>query len=533
MSHSDGQSTLADYLAVFRRRKWLIVLTVVVTVAAAAAVSRSQTAEYTADAEVLINSNPVAPTGPGSSNPDVQARYDATQAQLAHTLQVAGPAVKSVSGIPITPDQLLKESSVTPDTSSNILTFTVTNRRPQSAISLVNAFARQFTLFREAQDTAAIDQQLRGVNRQIAALTAQISAAKAAGQPTDSLHVKVNRLTRTQAALTNLKLLQTGGASMASSATSATQTQPKIIRNALLAVALGLVLGLIIATLRETLDSRVRSADDIAEGLDIPLLARLPSPPRKLRRSGNLALLDGEFQGYAEGYRRLRVALDYVNLQVGAKTILVTSAVEQEGKSTTAANLAIAIARTGRTVILGDLDLRRPSLDKFFNLESRPGLTDAVAGAASAEDVLRAISLPGANFNGAPSYLHLLPSGSVPANPGDILDSPRLAGFLSELAQRCDYLILDSPPLLVVSDAVTLGGLADGIVVIIRSSTLRGPSLGEPERTLALCRATKLGYVLTAAEADDDYGAYYHQGTYYVPESELPGSTPRAPTGRE
>src|SRR4051812_7285526 len=129
MSHSDGQSTLADYLAVFRRRRWLIVLAVVVTVAVAAAVSKSQTAEYAAEADVLINSNPVAPTGPGSSNPDVQARYDATQAQLAHTLQVAGPAVKSVSGIPITPDQLLKQSTVTPDTSSNILTFKVTNPR--------------------------------------------------------------------------------------------------------------------------------------------------------------------------------------------------------------------------------------------------------------------------------------------------------------------------------------------------------------------------------------------------------------------
>jgi polysaccharide biosynthesis transport protein len=526
----DRQSTLADYVLVLRRRKWLVLVVTLVTVAAAVAASATQTAEYAAQSKVLINPSPTAPAGAGNANADAQARYDATQAQLAHTLDVATPAVRAAGLSGVTADNLLANSSVTPDASSNILTFTVSDRQPAIAVELANAFAEQFTAYRRIHDTATITAQLNGVNQQINGLTAEIAAAKQAGQPTAALHVKVNRLTRTQAALQNLKLLQTGGATIASSATSAEQTQPKTIRNGALAVVFGGILGLIIAGLREALDSRVRSADDVAHGLELPLLARLPSPPDALRAGRQLAVARREFDHYGEGYRKLRVALDYVNIPVGARRILITSAVEREGKSTTAANLAAAFAQTGRRVLLVDLDLRRPVLHEFFGVSSHPGVTDVIVGATPLADAIQTITLPATGLQGAADHnggatgfhLELLPAGSRPKQVSGFLDSPGLGLLMEGIADEYDMIIVDSPPLLPLSDGVTLGGLVDGIVVIVRSTTLRSATLGELQRTLALSPGVKLGYVLTGAEADDDYPAYHADVSYYTPVGQLP-----------
>ena len=134
------------------------------------------------------------------------------------------------------------------------------------------------------------------------------------------------------------------------------------------------MLGIGLAFLREALDTRVRSADEVGEKLGLPLLARVPEPPRKLRNSNRLVMQADPHGAQAEAFRTLRTNIEFVNLDVHARTIMITSAIQSEGKSTTAANLAIAFARMGKRVALVDLDLRRPFLDKFFDFGDRPGL---------------------------------------------------------------------------------------------------------------------------------------------------------------
>src|SRR5207248_1374590 len=146
------------------------------------------------------------------------------------------------------------------------------------------------------------------------------------------------------------------------------------------------VLGIGLAFLWEALDTRVRSAEEIDERLKLPLLGRLPEPAKRLRMENRLAMVDEPTSAGAEAFRMLRTNVDFANLERGAKTIMVTSAVEGEGKSTTAANLAVAFARSGKRVVLIDLDLRRPFVDKFFTANGHPGVTQVALGMASLEE---------------------------------------------------------------------------------------------------------------------------------------------------
>src|SRR5205814_1509032 len=136
---------------------------------------------------------------------------------------------------------------------------------------------------------------------------------------------------------------------------------------------------------REALDTRVRSAEEVVERLELPLLARLPEPPRKLRADNRLAMLAEPTGVQAEAFRMLRTNLEFSALGKEIRTIMVTSSVEQEGKSTTVANLAIALARAGQRVVLVDLDLRRPFIDRFFDLDDHAGLTQVAIGHATLE----------------------------------------------------------------------------------------------------------------------------------------------------
>src|SRR5205823_1128448 len=153
-------------------------------------------------------------------------------------------------------------------------------------------------------------------------------------------------------------------------------------------VFIGVLLGIGLALLWETLDTRVRSAEDVSSKLRAPLLGRLPTPSRRIRNSDSLVMIEEPEGVQAEAFRMLRTNLEFARLERDAKTVMISSAIEQEGKSTTIANLAIAVARSGQRVALVDLDLRRPYLDRFFHLEGRPGIAHVALGQVSLDQAL-------------------------------------------------------------------------------------------------------------------------------------------------
>jgi Mrp family chromosome partitioning ATPase len=249
--------------------------------------------------------------------------------------------------------------------------------------------------------------------------------------------------------------------------------------------------------------------------------------------------MSGDEVEHGEAYHKLRVSFDFANLEPRASVVMVTSAVPAEGKSTTAANLAVALASVGRRVILVDLDLRQPTLHKFFGLDDRPSVSDVILGTASIADSLARVGVPDktgvapAHGNGyrphaSGGVLYVLPGGAAPTDPTPLLASRALADLLEELRLRADLVLVDTPPVLPLSDAMTISAATDGYVIVSRVDLVRRRTLWELRRELGASNATGLGFVITDADIEP---SPYRNGTSRSPDRPIgePGSlaTPR------
>ncbi len=521
--HAGHAATLRDYLHVVRRRKWIILQATLLVPAAAIAFSIHEQKLYQASAQVLLSSQNLATELTGTQQTGVSVlpdRVAQTQADVARVPAIAATVLRRVPRTGLTVEGFLSRSSVSTAANADILTFEVLNRDAALARRLVDEYAASYTVYRRNLDTAAIHTALKSVDARIGQLVA-------AGGRGGALYAS---LVERQQTLATMQALQTSNAAVVQQAQGAVQVQPKTSRNAILGIFLGIVLGIGLAFLREALDTRVRSAEEIGERLGgLPLLARVPVPSRKLRAKNRLVMLDSPAGVQAEAFRMLRANLDFATLGRDARTIMVTSAVEQEGKSTTIANLAVALARTGQRVVLVDLDLRRPFLHTFFELGG-PGITQVALGHVSLEEALIPIAIADSrprwdkangdgngngNGNGhrtVKGILEVLPSGPIPPDPGEFVGTAVLTEIIEELRMRADFVLIDAPPALHVGDAMTLSTKVDGILVVTRMQVVRRHMLNELARQLANAPTPVLGFVVTAADEEESYGYGYGYG---------------------
>lgn len=517
----DG-ATLHDYLRVLRRRKWIILTAVIVVPAVAVAMSLRQQALYQSTAEVLLSNKDIAAglTGvSGNSIYQTSERVAQTQADLATTPTVARRALASAGVRGVSPYALLGAVSVQPRPDADLLDFTVTSRSPVLAEKLATAFAREFTIYKNQLDTAAVRKALTEVSGRLRTLVEQ-------DQKGTSLYAS---LLDKEQQLRTIEALQASNSFLVQPARGASQIQPRPFRMGLLGLLLGVVLGLALAFLRDALDTRVRTAEEVSEALGLTLLARLPTPPKRLVSRDSLVMLEAPRSKESEAFRMLRTNLEFANLERGARVIMVTSAVESEGKSTTASNLALALARAGRHVALVDLDLRRPYLDRFFDLREGPGLTQVALGHVELEAALVTIAItdpseqspPGVEAKGAngtngrarvSGVLEVLPSGPIPPDAGEFVGTHAVTAIVQDLRERADFVIVDAPPLLHVGDAMALSSKVDGIILVTRLKVLRRGTLKELHRLLANVPAQPLGFVVTGAEVEKGYGYGYGYG---------------------
>jgi tyrosine-protein kinase len=513
--HPPG-SSLRDYLRLIRRGKWLVLQAVVLVPAAAVLLSLQQQHLYEASSEVLLARQNVAAAL--TDTPDVTLSQDAarlveTQANLARVPAVAVRALMEAKVFDRTAQELLDSSTVSAKANADLLEFTVTDPSPAVAARLASAYAKEFTVYRRQLDTAALRRARGGLSRRLRAL-------EESGDRTSALYAS---LAEKEQQLRTVEALQTSNAFVVREARDAKQVQPRPVRNGILGLALGLVLGIGLAFLRDALDTRVRSAEEISEHLALPLLARIPEPPRQLRNKNHLVMLAAPSGVHAEAFRMLRTNLEFANLERRARTIMVTSAVEREGKSTTAANLAVAFARAGKRAVLVDLDLRRPFLARLFGLvPDRFGITDVALGHVDLADAIWSVGLTNgrairAHTNGhgpVEGVLHFVPAGSTPPDAGEFVGTKVLAEILDRLAERADVVIIDAPPLLHVGDAMTLSARVDALFVVTRLNVVRRPMLAEMRRVLHASPAAQLGFVLTGAGPEDGYGYGGYSGYY-------------------
>jgi len=530
--------TLHDYLRVVRRRKWMVLQAMLLLSLAALGFSLHQQRLYEASADVLLNSQNADATSSGTPSMGLSQdpeRVTQTQARVARRPEIVENTLGQVSGTGLSVSDFLGDSSVSSSPGADILTFAVSGPDPALTERLANAYAYAYSAYRQQLETDSIKRALADVEQRLQQLDrvgASLERRSASFGALTRYGALYTSLVERQQTLESMQALQTPAASVVRQADGSALTQPKTLRNVALGSILGLVLGLMLAFLWEALETRTRTAEEVSVRLGgLPLLGRVPEPPRRLRRAGRLVMLEDPASVQAEAFRMLRAKLEFVMLDRDARTLMVTSALEQEGKSTTVANLAIAFARAGKRVALVDLDLRRPILARFFDLKG-PGLTNVALGHVPLEKALTQIVIAdppalrrgaapaaGGHQNGNPAgelsgLLEVLPSGPIPPDPGEFVSSPALDMTLRALRERCDVVLVDAPQALHVGDAIALSSRVDGIVVVARSKALRRQTVAELNRQLATMGAPALGLVVTGEGEGDGYAVGFDSGGY-------------------
>lgn len=490
----DDGSVLRDWFSLLRRERLIVLTALVVVPLIAFTVSRRQQHLYQASATVLVNEqNPVAQAlnrAPAVTTPP--DRYAATQAKLARVGTVAARAVKE-AGVPKrTASELLANSSVSADLTADLLRFSVTDPVPNAARKLATAYARQFTQYRHKLDNAALAAAIADTRR-------KLDAHVVSGGLGSPIYRQLSAIERDLEELQALQIASSGA--VVDTAGSAFLVQPRTKRNIMLGVIVGLALGIALALIREALDTRVRSADELPALLGVPLLGRVPLSNRHRARPRRLAALSEPKGSSTDAFRMLARRLGALQLEHCARSIVITSPCDGEEKSVTAANLAVTLAQSGRHVTLVDLDLRDPSIDRLFGIRARFGFSDLAKG-VDLTSALTVVDLPGARRG----ILEILTSGHPPHDPGEFLLSDDVPEALGVLESRCDALLIDSPPAPAVGDAATIAGYADAVILVAAVNRMRRETVIETRRMLDGCRAQELGVIATAGPPTEPGG---------------------------
>lgn len=286
---------------------------------------------------------------------------------------------------------------------------------------------------------------------------------------------------------------------------------PNTKLNLALGLFVGLVAGVGTAVIRGTLDTRIRGEADLRHVTDAPLLGGIAYEPDAVKKP--LITQAAHQSPRAESYRSLRTNLRFANVSVRAKSFIVTSSLPGEGKSTTATNLAIALAQTGQSVCLIDADLRRPTIGEYLGLERGAGLTTALVGATDVESLLQ----PWGEDD-----LFVLTSGQIPPNPSELLGSTEMKELIDRLEGMFDTIVIDAPPLLPVTDAAVLAQHVGGVVMVVGVQKVSRPALEKSLAALELVDANVLGVVLNRLPQK---GPDAYSYSYYTPGGRAAGQS--------
>jgi polysaccharide biosynthesis transport protein len=428
-SVGNERETLSAFLEVLRRR-WLLIIGVTLACIAAAVVRyETGTRSYESTASVAFGNATLTESAlqvsRGSGDPERDA---ATNVLIASSRDVA-EGVRGELRSPATPDTLLSAVDVEAAPNANVINITASTSSPIFSARLANAFAEQYL-------AAETQSQLDAINAAQRDLQRQIDALPVGSADRDTLEQSSQRLDQ-------LRAIANGGLQIITRASPPDNPSGATLKTtAILGLLIGLALAGALVFLLESLDRRVNSVEAFERSYRLPVLATVPPSAFKHSRADD--------RGRSlEPYRILRSALDFVAVTRQLDTLLITSAVPGEGKSTVSIDLAHAIALAGRRVVLVELDLRQPSFSQHFALDPRRGITTALTGREELHELL---------LRPLPQLQHfsLLPAGALPPNPSELLGSPAVAALLADLAADDTMVVIDAPPLNPVADAQVL-----------------------------------------------------------------------------
>ncbi|XAS66651.1 polysaccharide biosynthesis tyrosine autokinase [Micrococcaceae bacterium Sec5.7] len=459
---------LRDYLRVLRRNWMLVVATTLVGLLGGAVFSVLIRPTYTSETQLFVaiqSSGSVSELQQG--NTFGQARVQ-SYVKTVVTPVVLQPAIESL-GLQETASGLAQRVTATTDLNTVLINISVTDHSPVQAAAIAQAVANSLI---KAVDT--------------------LEKPKLGGSSPVSLSI--------------IK------PAVAPASPSAPNTQVNLI----LGILFGVASGLGLAVLRTAIDNRIRAESDLRRVTDAPILGAISFDPDAVKKP--LLTQAGPQSPRAESFRQLRTNLQFANVSSNAKTVLVTSSLPGEGKSTTAINLAIALAQAGQSVCLVDADLRRPMVNEYLGLDRNAGLTTALVGAADVNELLQ----PWGDDD-----LYVLTSGLVPPNPSELLGSDAMKELVIRLEEAFDVLVIDAPPLLPVTDAAVLARHVGGVVVVVGMQSVRRNDLERSLSALSLVGADLLGVVLNRLPIKGADAYTYSYKAYTIPDEHqgYPGST--------
>ena len=472
-TEEDERLDISDYLRVLRKRWRLILACTLLATSAAALATFAATPLYRAQAQLFVSTSQPADQNVSGLNQGGQFAQQRVKsyANIINSPQVTEPVIGKLD-LNITPRALARKISASAPLDTVLINVSVTDESPDQARRIANAVAEQFT----------------GV---AAALETPVSSV------TSPVKVSVVRPADTPIAPVS--------------------PRPKL--NLALGLLVGLVTGVGGGLLRETLDTTVKSLAEAQEQASTSALGVIAFDPDAVKRP--LIVHTDPHSPRAEAFRQLRTNLQFIDIDREPKSIVITSSVASEGKSTTTCNLAISLAQAGVRVALVEGDLRRPKLMEYLGLDGSVGVTSVLIGRSSLDDALQ-------HWGG--ENLTVLGSGPPPPNPSELLSSHGMRELIRALEDRFDLVLIDAPPLLPVTDASILTTIASGAVLIVRHASTKRDQVKRSCESIGAVGGRLLGVVLNMAptKGPDAYSYGYGYGYGYAPSA--PPSVPTEPT---
>ena len=516
---------LKQYVAVLMRWWWLIALAAITAGGFSFYVSRQSPPIYQAATALMV--------GQTLSNPNPEGLQIYTGQQLAATYvqlvrrQPVMQAVVDALGLPVNWEQIASQTTAIVANNTQLIEIRVIDTNPKRAQAIADEVARQLIAQsptpnekQQEEHRQFVNTQLSDIQNRIDQLKADVadlqksiineSSARRIADVQTLIAAKDQQLTSAQANYIQLLTFTKGGSNYISVFEQANLPTapigPNITLNVLVAAAIGLVLALAAAFLLEYMDDTIKSPDDVLRLTKLTALGVISQIDKVQTATDRLIAARLLKDPITEAYRVLRTNLQFSGLKNPGGSLLITSSGPGEGKTTTASNLSVVLAQTQKRVILADGDLRRPSVHKIFGLSNKTGLTSMVLDESlSIDDVVQATSVSG---------LRVLTSGPLPPNPAEVLNSPEMARIIDRLREGADLVIFDSPPVLVVTDAVILAGKLNSTLLVADAGRTRSDALRRSVETLSKVNAKVLGVVLNKMTKRNAEGYYYYYYDY-------------------
>ncbi len=536
---------LRDYINVLINRRWIIAGTVAAVLAITLIFTFVQAPVYQSKVEILSEVSSASESVLGSFftsalfDPD---RYIQTQTEIIKTdtmalavesalqikyeenakLRQEGEDVYIPESIPAA-SELASMVDVQQVERTNIFDIVVTSTDPLLVQDVAQAYAEEYIASRQLAAIRQISEARREVwNRiqevedEIRQATEQVKQYTAGNVPAEVLNEAqraVNLWVSLYEKYITLRIaesLEQRGLEIVQPAKPGAKTSPRPTRNAILAVFLGIILGVGLAFLVEYLDDTLRTREDFEKYYDTSIIGEIPHVSAEHLPQNHIIYSEMPQHPAVEGYRTLRTNLQFLNLEGEAKVILFTSAGPEEGKSTVMVNLGAALSEMGKKVLLVEADLRKPVLDRYFKVSPGRGISGVLSGGVPLEDAVQP-----AGFEN----LYVMVAGVKPPNPAELVASEDMRNAFERVRQFADFVLVDSPPVLAASDAMALAPAVDGVIIMAGYAKADRDSARRTSELLRKVNARILGLVINNIAPSTRYG-YYHYYYYYTPQPE-------------